>query len=117
MNGNKRQMNMKKQLIYMFLVCLSAIISCEQIENLDTGNDQLLVEKISLAIDAAIEKPAETRTSLEGDLTADEYMRTVWVPSDAIGVVAWRSNMESYQTVEEFVTNIAENAEAILRCL
>ena len=102
---------MKKQLIYMFLVCLSAIISCEQIENLDTGNDQLLVEKISLAIDAAIEKPAETRTSLEGDLTADEYMRTVWVPSDAIGVVAWRSNMESYQTVEEFVTNIAENAE------
>ena len=111
MNGNKRQMNMKKQLIYMFLVCLSAIISCEQIEEPGFDGNQVQVEKINLTLDAVIEKSSDTRAALDGSLT-DERMRTVWTPSDAIGVVAWHFNMEYRETpVEEFVTNISENAE------
>ena len=106
-------MNMKKQYIYMFLVCLSAVFSCVQIDESELGGDQEPVKKINLTIDAAIEKPADTKTTLEGNLT-DEVMRTVWVPSDTIGVVAWRSNMGYDETVEKFETNITENSETAL---
>ena len=94
----------------MFLFCLSAIISCEQIDELELDGNQVQVEKINLSIDAAIEKSADTRTALEGSLE-DEVMRTVWVPNDAIGMVAWRSNANWYEPVEEFKTNITENSE------
>ena len=101
---------MKRQYIYMFLFCLSAIISCEQIDELELDGNQVQIEKVNLTIDAVVERPADTRTALEGSLK-DEVMRTVWVPDDAIGMVAWRSNANYYQPVEEFKTNITENSE------
>lgn len=101
---------MKKQYIYFFMVCLSAVFSCVRIDESELGGEQEPVEKIKLSIDAVIEKTADTRTALEGTLE-DEVMRTVWVPSDTIGVVAWRSSMRNNETVEKFRTDITENAE------
>ncbi len=101
---------MKKQYIYIFMVCLSALFSCVRVDESLIGGEQEHVEKISLSIDAVIEKTADTKTALEGSLS-DEVMRTVWVPSDTIGVVAWRSEMGNEETVEKFKTNITENAD------
>lgn len=103
-------MNMKKQYIYIFMVCLSAVFSCVRIDESELGGEQEPVEKIKLSIDAVIEKAADTRTALEGTLE-DEVMRTVWVPSDTIGVVAWHSSMGYNEAVEKFRTDITENAE------
>ena len=102
-------MNMKKQYIYMFMVCLSAVFSCVRVDESLLGGEQEPVEMIELSIDATIEQTADTKTALEGSLS-DASMRTVWVPSDSIGVVAWRSEMGSTEPVYEFRTDITENA-------
>ena len=85
-------MNMKKQYIYIFMVCLSAVFSCVRVDESLLGGEQEQVEMIELSIDATIEKTVDTKTALEGSLS-DASMRTVWIPSDSIGVVAWRSSM------------------------
>ena len=102
-------MNMKKQYIYIFMVCLSAVFSCVRVDESLLGGEQEQVEMIELSIDATIEQTADTKTALEGSLS-DASMRTVWIPSDSIGVVAWRSSMGNNEKVAKFRTDITENA-------
>lgn len=99
---------MKKQYIYIFMVCLSAVFSCVRVDESLIGEGE--AEVVEMSIEATIEKSVDTRTALEGSL-ADEKMRTVWVPSDSIGVMAWRSGMGQNETVAKFTTDITENTE------
>lgn len=110
MNG-KGRMIMKHRYSIIALICMSAILSCTQLEESFSEKELEPVELVSLTISATIEKETGTRTALEGSLS-DAVMRTVWVPSDNIGVVAAHSEMSAEETVYEFVSEIEENSEA-----
>ena len=103
-------MIMKQKYNIIFLAVLSAVVSCVQVDEAVLGGDQEQREMISLSVSATIEKDLQTKTSLEGSLS-DDSMRTVWVPSDKIALVAARPAMSKDEQVVEFVTDITENAE------
>jgi len=93
----------------LFIAALSALWSCVQMNEDDLGGGQEL-EKLPLSVTATIEADSQTKTALEGSLS-DASMRTVWMPSDNIGIVAVRSNMGENEPVNEFVTDVESASE------
>ena len=93
----------------MIITTLSAVLSCVQMTEADLGGIQEL-EKLPLSVTATIESSARTKTVLDGSLS-DASMRTVWMPSDNIGVVAVLPTMGENVSVEEFVTGISEQSD------
>ena len=106
----KDRVIMKQKYNIIFLAVLSAVVSCVQMDEAALGEEQEQREMISLSVSATIEKDLQTKTALEGSLS-DASMRTVWVPSDKIGLVASRPAMMENEPVVEFVTGITENSE------
>lgn len=100
---------MKLKYGILFIATLSAAWSCVQMNEADLGGGQEQ-EKLPLSVTATIETSSQTKTALEGSLS-DASMRTVWMPSDNIGIVAVRSNMGENEPVNEFVTDIDAASE------
>lgn len=108
MNGKDSGI-MKLRYSIILLATLSAVLSCVQMNEADLGGGQEQ-EKLPLSVTATIETGSQTKTALEGSLS-DASMRTVWMPSDNIGIVAVRSNMGGNEPVNEFVTDIESASE------
>ena len=100
---------MKLRYNIIFLAVASVIVSCVQVNEdaLNGGQDQ---NKVSMSLTATIESDVQTKTALQGSLS-DAVMRTVWTPSDNIGVVAVHSSMKVSEPVNEFVTQINSSSE------
>lgn len=99
---------MKLRYSIILMATLSAAVSCVQMNEDDLGGGQEQ-EKLPLSVTATIETGSQTKTALEGSLS-DASMRTVWMPSDNIGVVAVLPTMGENVAVEEFVTGISEKS-------
>ena len=99
---------MKLRYSIILMATLSAAVSCVQMTEDDLGGGQEQ-EKLPLSVTATIETGSQTKTALEGSLS-DASMRTVWMPSDNIGVVAVLPTMGENVAVEEFVTGISEKS-------
>ena len=108
MNGKDRVI-MKLKYGILFIATLSAAWSCVQMNEADLGGGQEQ-EKLPLSVTATIETSSQTKTALEGSFS-DASMRTVWMPSDNIGIVAVRSNMGENEPVNEFVTDVESASE------
>ncbi len=102
---------MKQRHIYILLATLCSAFSCIELNESDLINGVEETDKVQMTFSATIEKDVDTKTTLEGSLS-DASMRTVWTPSDNIGVVGIRSAMSANEPVIEFVTDITENSEA-----
>lgn len=100
---------MKLRYSIILMATLSAAVSCVQMNEDDLGGGQEL-EKLPLSVTATIEADSQTKTALEGSLS-DASMRTLWMPSDNIGIVAVRSNMGENEPVNEFVTDVESASE------
>lgn len=106
-------MTMKMRYINMFVLFLSAALSCVQMDEGDLGVKPEPVEMVPMTVSATIEKDVQTKTALEGSLS-DALMRTVWMSGDSIGILAVRSGMDSHEPVYEFVTDIEDNSETAI---
>ena len=95
---------MKLKYSIILITILSSVISCMQMNEADLGVGQEL-ERVPLSVTATIETGAMTKTALEGSLS-DDFIRTLWQPSDTIGIVVSRSNMGVNEPVYEFVTDV-----------
>lgn len=101
---------MKQKYAFLFLTVLSAVFSCAQI---DEGNleDKVEVEKVAMTFTASIEKNADTKTELGGNV-GDALRKVYWQPSDKIGVtVGDASDYAGYPPVEVFTSTSSSRTE------
>lgn len=100
---------MKQKYAFLFLTVLSAVFSCAQI---DEGNlneiDQ--VEKVEMTFTATIEKDADTKTELGGNV-GDPLRKVYWQPSDKIGVTPGNTGNHAGYTPEIFTSATTSRTE------
>ena len=104
----------QKNILFIFLVTLSAVFACERVDESQLEGNGSTVEKVEMTFSAVIEKEADTKTVLGGSL-GDELRKVLWQPGDEIGVSAMKEDTywDDYQSVvSKFVTDLSSNSES-----
>lgn len=83
-----------------------AVFACAQIEEPKTEDG---AEKVKMTFTATIAKEIETKTTLEGNLE-DGVLKTMWMPSDAIGIGTATAGAENTK-FEKFINTQTSNSE------
>lgn len=100
---------MKQKYTFLFLAVLSAVFSCVQID--ESKLDEVVeVEKVEMTFTATIEKDADTRTELGGNV-GDALRKVYWQPSDKIGVSADNPQYAGFPPVEVFTSAATSRTE------
>ena len=100
---------MKQKYIFIFLTVLSAVFSCAQIDE-GNLNEIEAVEKVDMTFTATIEKDADTKTELGGNV-GDALRKVYWQPSDKIGVIPGNTGNHTGYTPEVFTTTATSRTE------
>lgn len=104
----------QKNILFIFLVTLSAVFACERVDESQLEGSSPAVEKVEMTFSAVIDgEDARTKTVLGGKL-GDDLRKVLWQPGDKIGVSAetvssWGNELSD---VSEFTANITSNAES-----
>ncbi len=104
----------QKHILSIFLVALSAVFSCERVDESQLEGGDSASEKVQMTFKAVIDgEEAETKTVLGGAL-GDDLRKVLWQPGDKIGVSAETvSNWgNEFSDVSEFTANITSRAES-----
>ena len=100
---------MKQKYTFLFLAVLSAVFSCVQID--ESKLDEVVeVEKVEMTFTATIEKDADTKTELGGNV-GDALRKVYWQPSDKIGVSADNTQYADFPPVEVFTSAATSRTE------
>ena len=104
----------QKNILFIFLVTLSAVFSCERVDESQLEGNSSAVEKVEMTFSAVIDgEDAVTKTVLGGEL-GDDLRKVLWQPGDKIGVASATgqlTNGEAEVGVYEFTTDITSNSE------
>lgn len=104
----------QKHILSIFLVALSAVFSCERVDESQLEGGDSAAEKVQMTFKAVIDgEDTETKTVLGGAL-GDDLRKVLWQPGDKIGVSAETvSNWgNEFSDVSEFTANITSRAES-----
>ena len=104
----------QKNILFIFLVTLSAVFACERVDESQLEGNNPAVEKVEMTFSAVIDgEDARTKTVLGGEL-GDDLRKVLWQPGDKIGVssaTGQLANGEAEVGVYEFTTDITSNSE------
>lgn len=105
----------QKHILSIFLVALSAVFSCERVDESQLEGSDSAAGKVQMTFKAVIDgEEAETKTVLGGAL-GDDLRKVLWQPGDAIGVSAEKTvvNWDNYLSdVSKFTSEITSKSES-----
>lgn len=104
----------QKHILSIFLVALSAVFSCERVDESQLEGGDSAAEKVQMTFKAVIDgEETETKTVLGGAL-GDDLRKVLWQPGDKIGVSAETVSSwgNEFSDVSEFTANITSKAES-----
>ena len=101
----------QKNILFIFLVTLSAVFACERVDESQLEGNNSTVEKVEMTFTAVIDKEDETKTVLGGEIS-DNLRKVYWQPGDEIAVIAENNVYNLNPEVSKFVANTASVSES-----
>ena len=105
----------QKNILFIFLVILSAVFSCERVDESQLEGNESAAEKVQMTFKAVIDgEGAQTKTVLGGDL-GDDLRKVFWQPGDEIGVSTEKAEVywdDYLSEVSKFTTDVTSRSES-----
>lgn len=105
----------QKNILFIFLVTLSAVFSCVRVDESQLEGNESAAEKVQMTFKAVIDgEGAQTKTVLGGDL-GDDLRKVFWQPGDEIGVSKEKAEVywdDYLSEVSKFTTDVTSRSES-----